>query len=563
MASNNGGEPRETDLSRLATVVVNAATKGDDDMRAYISGLVVIAIVALAVAGVGPSDRWLAVSLIGSASVGLMMFYIVFLAIPRRRRMREADESRRSVALAALLGDPTMDAELHDKAVLTSIRDTIQIERLVASVQDIAGPYKIPVLQPVNMAFNLLSRISESVPQEYHLELMAMHVIPRGRSETYWWTRSDARQYLSLQSKLIASGRLQVRRILSTEDEEQLMADDIAPWLEQVVKNMKLRWAAHNEVQEIAPGCSDFVIIDVVGPANATASRIILIERQEQDRGKFVELWASNRLKETSLIVRDLAGRFNEHWNRLATFEIPDTPWWDREARKPGTSGLLAYSNALRRIRVAKEFVVAVDISDLKGGLDQVNLDPSYRAWFATTNKRIGTLPFRRVYVLQRKRSSVECLIRDHLDGYFEDNGDAKEQCLVQVVFDDELTRFVDRHPISRIQEWLAKHRHLEDHLRNVQGWDDDPRVRWKALLRRDFLATESMVYDYRSQSATFDMRNLPDYLVIGDDLGQQRTAEWRSLVDTLGLCALGRVLGTRAEMERLLLDAVQQAPGK
>ncbi|MFG0330137.1 MAG: hypothetical protein ACF8PN_09595 [Phycisphaerales bacterium] len=476
--------------------------------------------------------------------IALIIFLIFHL------RSSRSDHSTYSLRAADLLAgfynDPlsrqTSDIPRMHRLILDAAAESLRLEHVIRSIQIADAAYHLPAIDAVHVAIDLISAALRTLSDGERIRISTVHAIPRGRSEAFWWGSPDAQRYIRIQEEGIASQLLDVRRLLLVSDENELMAQDIAPWIEQPKIGIDLRRARLDGVDLDDRKAGDILIMDIVCDDDTRLiARCGLIQRYYDNGSSYFEI----ALGDGSNRVDKIFKSFETHWRSSQALVVPTESWWDTSEDKPGTKGLLAFANALEKIQRAAKFIVAVDKSDLKGGLSEIERDPPYRAWYRTVNARISELEFKRTYILRRRKLSVETFVKEHLDWYF-DGEHPKSHMTLIVVFDDDLDRKVRSLSRSDIEKWFEEHPQLAAHLSTVEAWD---RLSWHErylnALSRDFLVTESMVYDYRSTSAAFDMRNLPDYL-LHDSTDAVR--DWIGIVDRLADVGLSSIGASRSE---------------
>jgi hypothetical protein len=335
---------------------------------------------------------------------------------------------------------------------------------------------------------------------------------------------------------------------------------------------MNIRWERGTQRAREINGGRDFGILDIVDEENVLKESLLFREATLGEDGRlWIEIRSTQAEDNTSRInqYRDI---FLDTWTDQGLLQIPeeDLPpagsvrkileskkiniWSDGQKRRKGE---VAFYNALCHIENASDFIIATDISDLKEGIDAIYEDSVYKSWYEMTSSRIGHVRrFRRIYVVKRSVSSIDQLIQCHLDHYFDGRGASYSGSQVHVLFADNVITALKTTDKKRAQAWFDSHSHLVRHLRESGQWRNSNLVDvYRRLLVRDYLVTEGMIYDYRSETASFELDRLQNYLVSGDH-AKSLVEEWQDISVEL----LNRVEGITGTTHEELLASLEMA---
>jgi hypothetical protein len=418
-------------------------------------------------------------------------------------------------------------AGLESNALVQVLSETMQWQRYFEYIER-RDHYLIPVINPVDVARELIRMRSAMRTGSQILCLYTFHVIPAGRAEYYWWQLAGGKEYFKLQRQLISSNMLQVKRILITVD-DAISRNDYFEWLAQSNAGMQVRWAAHSSLGGKTDQYTDFALLRVEEPSTGKSVRsdLIIEERTSNDPRSWVKLTSSDFAKDTKMIEA-MFEQFNEIWTRIAPFRIPveNVQTTDSDIVTPGA---VAFYYAQQLIRETSEYVCALDISDLKEGIGVVYSDAPYKSWYEATLERIGRVGrFQRIFVLKKRTDSIRVFLEDHLESYFDERGKPLPNCQVTIIFEDDLRSCLKNMSVAKVKEWLDRHPVLCQHLKRVGQLQGDAHANLGSLLMRDFLVTERMIYDYRSMRAKFDFKEeLPEFLIVPEGDTAQVMAEW------------------------------------
>lgn len=551
--------------------LLHASQDGNPTNRALAGAFIAILALfgAIAALAVPVAVRLFAIS--GGLLAIVAVFSIYLIEYRRRQAQRRSatvnDERDR---LLAHLYDGRVDGLPAAVAIgLRVSRSVLQLDEVVEHTETEKWSFRLPYVDPLVVAVRILRECMESAPHNGKIIVRAVHDVPAHRSEQHWWGSAAAIHYLGLLSDGIARDTIEVRRLLLVEQEESLHAEDVAPWYEQRKCGMNLRRNRLHTGTLRSEKVGDCALMEVLREDGSTVLSVGVCHVMPDADGGYIRILSSDSHAGNAL--HSYVADFDLLWDESKLFEIRDEapppgasegPWWDKHREKPGTMGYLAYMSALRHIAEAKEFVLAVDISDTKDGLGAIYKDPSYRHWYDITCRRIGHVTLKRVYVLRRNAESVAEFLQNHIGNYFDTDGRPRKASRVAVVFADTVEDTLREWGDVAAHEWFEKHRSLYTHAERHDGWSGGSSwtQRLLRLVLRDFLLTEAMVYDYRTSNTKFDLRTLPDFLHEFDDeeLRHRVPYDWTAIVDFLESLSITGNTARREELEAALKAAVR-----
>jgi hypothetical protein len=494
--------------------------------------------------------------------------FVVLTYVYMRRKPPDLSPDTIREFLNCTLGRNEPPTSLPTTVVLEATRAT---ELLVSGLSE-GKPYRIPHVSALDVAYEVIEQRAKKLVAKQgtrhrrgRIIARALHVIPAGRSESYWWKTPRGNEYFKLQRNLIRQGLLSVQRIFVTETDEPVPFDEFNEWLAQKQAGMDVRWASAVADFVSPNGVRDYLIVQVQDADGRTISHDVILEHRDGEHGAGFTEYASTELSPSD-VNTSLVDDFDRYWIGLAPFDIPAV--WKQGvvgtgADDPVTPGVLAFYTALQHIADAQEYIRAVDVSDLKEGLQAIYGNSAYKSWYEATIRRLETVGMlHRVFILRRRAESVETFLREHLPSYFTPEGKLRPCCKIEVIFEDQLRAALVDWPTHDMRRWLDDRAELVAHLKRANQWHHDIRQVMETVMRRDFLLTERIMYDYRADKAAFDFSTLADFLVILPTPNAPLLRQWCDVLALLSDRVPSVCMDTAEQFTTALRAAVTPAAG-
>jgi hypothetical protein len=455
----------------------------------------------------------------------------------------------------------TLRRRLHADLLLRTLRRNDWLE------------HGIPLLavEPLDEAIAILKVIHDRIDSDpsYHATIWTTHCTPEEvDDELNFWRSLKAASYLEVQRKLIATGRVTMfRYFLCTAADHGGQRDPNFKAL--VIMSQHAYWnirVFHGVLHRSAlPAEGDDLLVAHVGRKddvdygggslselyNGCAVKLQVTSEQEEG----VEYKTSASYTYWSHFVShrhqilDTLNAFRAYQNQLDSDLAHNV--LPADGTVPVTKSFVErrldiLSRADTRAASYRDFctmrdnialatdVLAVDVTSLKQTLTVLRQDPGYSQWqeanFRAISDRSQSLPtFRnltRVFVLRSEANEERTKFNEVLDMYFRRLGRQRDG---KLELPDEVSLYytTEDKVKQRLQKLSAAERtallaELEGIASRVRALDDRVAAatldsdRLACLVMRDFLCTESMLYDYINPKAKVDCSGTRDYVLIG-----------------------------------------------